>query len=1424
MSGVSEKNSWAKCISFSYVQRVLFLSISLFFSITVSGQKPAWVELMYSDNATVKNVTEAYENYYIKNQFEKNGYTQDYKRFLRNKSREAFATSSAADLKRAQDFYLSRRKQSQSKRNGASWKPLGPFDIDLNSAAVGTTPGLAHVYTVEKDGFLVAGTATAGAWKSTDNGKSWNSISKDLLITEVKAVEVRNNTIFIGGNGNIYKSADGGTSWQSSGNAAFRNMYHRTADIVSSTQAYYAATNFGLYKSDNIGADWSLKVGGNFLEIEVHPTDANIVYAVKQEGQGTAFYKSVDAGESFQQIQNGYPVASGNSEQLRTEIAVSAAAPDRIVALAAGEANGGSGLYGIYVSDDQGENWEFRCCGSGPGGQASSNNKNILAWQVSGASNGGQYYYDLALAISDSNADEIYSGGINIWKSVDGGHSFVNNADYVFGNAGQKYVHADIQDIKVYGNEVWVASDGGIFLSTDGGQTFAKKMKGIVGTDFRGFGAGAKDGEVLIGGTYHNGTLLKENNTYDGGWLSTHSGDNTHGNVNPQNNKITYSDIGIMTLPGNSSSTHTIKALTIKPNASYTIGESSEYVFHPNSGETFFLGSGGNLYKTTDNGTNFTSLKNFGSGKVTKIEIAPTDPNVIYVVYYPSYDSHKKLFRSFDGGATWEDRSPSAAVFGNSKLWIAWDISVGSLDEDELWLARTPQTSSNGNIDGKQIYHTTDGGLTWVNVSGPSLNGEYITNIIHQKGTNGGVYIGTRRSVYYKNSTMSSWELFSSGLPAITYSTNLVILYEQGNVVNATHRGVYSSKLYEIPVKEVSFQVDKTESLCAGDPFSFSSNSTGFAQNATLKWTFENGNPAVSYDSDPEVIFSGVGSHTVTLEIIENGQTYKKEEDGFITVLGACPVESVSGSAIRTYNNNFLIIPPVELETNEISFSFWVKREGSTKENAGLLLMRRFTKTTGLSMSSSGEIKYLWDKSGTGIATGLFVESNKWAHIAMSVSPTQLSVFVNGIERTFDGTFGDVQFDKDVIIGKDLNAYQYYFNGYFDELAVYNKTLTVAEVREHMNLVKYEDEIPWLLNYFQFNSQSEIVEDLIGAKHASFFAYPDYGESMAPVGKGISQVKQITEFGMHDFEAVDVSLMIESGISCDSDLGVSRIERNVEGLREGVSSDYLYIVNHFSEDEFSINGEISISQAFNDFDEVGIIEDSFKLHQVDFDDEPVWDENTRTSAISYDPDSEEKIIFHVEEEQEMQGKFLVSYSPLSASLAISDIYFELNLLLPDVVDIQWFLHPEDNFIYTELQRSGDGRRFETIYELDNERGKLAFRYEDKSPLKGRNYYRVKMTYDDLSTDYSKIDYIKVSSSSADLFLYPNPLPAGSSILLRDIRLDGSTLTIYDVFGRKLKHFSSLENGGIDVSDLNPGSYLVVVDELVSRRQQVLIIE
>ena len=477
-----------------------------------SSDLPQWVNLMYLENVDEGKVIEAYEAFYENNQFIKNKHTQFYKRWLRNLSRETIPPKSV---------------KSTSSNN---WQCIGPWDFDKDAASRSYAPGAAHLYTIEQSqsnsNVLYAGAATAGAWRSNNKGNNWFHITKDLHLSEVYAIEIdfqHENIIYISGNGGIYKSIDGGINWISIGGSNFNAQSHDIKDIKmhpQNNQILYVASNQGLFKSYDGGSNLNEIMSGEFQEIEFHPLSSDTMYFIRQDANYTEFYRSDDSGNTLNLFSNGWPIPTTNDEQKRTEIAVSLADPNKIVALATGAANGGSGLYGIYVSYDKGENWTFRCCGSQPAGIPSANNINMMGWQPSGLDDGGQYYYDLALAVNPFDANIIHVGGVNHWISFDDGFTFSCPAKW--SEPYKKgYVHADIHDINYYGNDLWFACDGGVFYSDNYGDSIYKKMYGIEGTDFWGFGAGFKDGNVMLGGTYHNGTLLKDNNTYLSDWICT---------------------------------------------------------------------------------------------------------------------------------------------------------------------------------------------------------------------------------------------------------------------------------------------------------------------------------------------------------------------------------------------------------------------------------------------------------------------------------------------------------------------------------------------------------------------------------------------------------------------------------------------------------------------------------------------------------------------------------------------------------------------------------------------------------------------------------------------------------------------------------------------------------------------------------------
>ena len=885
---------------------------------------PQWVQLMYAPDPDPGAVQAAYDAYYATHPFVKNSHTQYYKRWKRElghdlvpkdpEQRAAYGESLSA--------YLTATEQLASSR-AANWTGIGPFDWDHGAVAKSYACGAAHVYTVEQSAsnpnLVYAGTANAGVWKSTDKGSNWTNVTKGAMIGQVLSVEIdwsNENVVYFGSEGSLWKSSNGGSTWGVIGDATFQGFSHSIRDIVlhpTSNQVLYVISDKGLWRSTNAGSSFTQVQGGIWQELEFMPGDPNTVYAVKQISNRTEFWRSTNNGVAFTQVGTGWPLPVSPNEQKRTEIAVTAAAPNTVYALCTGAANGGSGLYGVYKSMDQGANWTFQCCGASPSGAPSPTNFNLMGWDDGGQDDGGQYYYDLAFEVDPTNANKVIVCGVQRWVSTDGGATFTCPAKWSH-SSKVDYVHADIHDYRYYGgSEVWAACDGGIFYSSNGGAIFNRRMFGISGTDFWGFGAGGWTGSnVMLGGTYHNGTLLKDNTAYINGWVSTDGGDNYRGFVHPQYDRRALSDYGYKVLSGDRNVANGNGSWGKQPNASYITGESSEVAWHPNLVDAAYVGNGTALWLTTDNGSSFSLVHEFGE-KVTSIEVAFSDPGTIYACTYLDWWGTKRIWRSTDAGANWTDITPSSGTL-NGNIWVPYDIAVSGADPQTIWLCRTSQYGDYPNINGNVVYKSVNGGTDWTNITDVNLNDEWPTNIAHQIGSNGTVYIGTRRTVYTRNDGASAWALWNAGLPARIYSTRLLINYRDGKIRNGTDRSVWESALDAPAPPVANFAADERTVTCLAPTVQFWDNSALSGNSPTWAWTFPGGSPATSTVRDPMVNYSVPGVYNVSLTVTDANGTSSRTINGFITYLSS----TASTPVIADAEDQLLTPPGWSLENPDV--------------------------------------------------------------------------------------------------------------------------------------------------------------------------------------------------------------------------------------------------------------------------------------------------------------------------------------------------------------------------------------------------------------------------------------------------------------------------------------------------------------------------
>lgn len=1144
------------------------------------AELPEWVKLMYSHSPDPGKVVDAYNTYYTTESFVKNSHTQYYKRWLRSIARELPPLRSP------------RNHISQNRSAGAQWQSIGPSDWDHDAIDRSYAPGAAHVYTVEQSlsnpDILYAGTATAGVWKSADRGLSWKPVTDHLRTGSVTAIEInhlRPQTVFAELLNSIYKTVNGGTLWVPTGNNMFQMLDMDVHDIVmhpSDTSIVFAATNLALYRTTNNGISWTSVLSGDFQEIEFHPTRPDTIYTVKQVGDKTEFYLSINNGSTFQLQTSGWPnpyTALGQHQQ-RTEIAVSPAAPDHVYALTTGMANGGSGLFGVYVSANAGATWVFQCCGTGPGGPPSPTNLNLMGWSDEGLDDGGQYYYDLAFAVSPTNADSIFVGGVNLWVSNDGGVSFVCPAKWSHPHK-PNYVHADIHDIHFYPgtHEIWLASDGGIFCSSDDGASFVRKISGINGTDFWGFGAGYWDGEVMLGGAYHNGTLLKDNDVYLNGWISVDGGDNFRGFVNPGKPKQVYSDYNIKSLSGNRIINCQSRSFLNKPNAGYIIGESSDMLFHPQYFGTWYSGSGTKLWKTEDDGFSFIMIHNFGEN-IAAMDIAMSNPDVIYVCTWPGWWSTKRIYRSDDGGDNWTEITPSSVqLSGNT--WIPYDIAVDATNPMKVWILRTSMYGDT-ELDGFAVYTSNNGGSTWQNITTSALNNEAFTCIMHQAGTHEGVYIGTRESVYYRSADMPNWTWYGDGLPAATFSTKLAPYYREGKLRNGTNRSVWESPFYESSAPIAQPSIISRRHDCMQDTVYFMDHSIISENGASWFWEFPGATPPTSTLRNPKVIYhkSGIYNVSLTVSDVNGSDTHNAAE--MIEVQNWCSLDTIPGKALACVASpDYVIVPDIGVTSNTFTISAWVRPTGIQTDYTGIVMsdgvacgfnFREGNNTLGYHWGGSSQA-WSWDSN-------LKVPPNVWAHVAMVVSPSSVKLYVNGKQATHNISHAPAS-----ITTMKIGSYQAWqarnFKGIVDEVCIWNRSLSLDEIRALRHLTKVPDEDPGLLIYYQFNEESSIVYDKAHTFDGIINGNATRVKSRAPVGSGVSQSMSITAPGLYKFVEAGLAIAFPTASSTPQGIVyVSRLNTSPDSIKINsvlMSHGYWIMNNYGANPEIGIPDSLSLS-------------------------------------------------------------------------------------------------------------------------------------------------------------------------------------------------------------------------------------------------------
>jgi len=844
---------------------------------------PDWVKMMYSEELNAFELKEAYETYYQEHDFEKNIHTQNYKRFIaQNRTFIQADGSIEKPMLRNEDFVF------EAERGNDIWHYEGPnHHVDSDGTL---TEGFRHsnVYCHDRSSLntnlLFCGTESGGVYKTTDEGLNWSHVTKNYPIGAVHSIAIKpsdDNVVIFSAENNLWRSEDGGISWTIIGNTAFSNQNIRAWEIMfnpEDNEMIYAATDKGLFRSLDGGDNWVEILANNCEAVRTQPGNPAVVYAIHYENDlGYAkFYKSSDYGATFTMFDNGWFDASmGDIDIDGGRLAVTEADPNRIYALLVGYENAASsvvtnGWVGTWVSYDAGETWEFphELIGT-PYTDAHPNLMNFSA----GDGDYTQIHYNTTMAVSQLDPDKVLIGGLNLWISNDACATYEGVGGYI---GGIDYFHVDQQELKIYKTsesteEIWLSNDGGILHSSDFMNSHINLNRGIRAVNLWGYDQGWNE-DMMVGGRYHNGNMAYHENYEEGEFLALGGGEAPTGYVNYNDeNETFFSDINGKRLPEVYDGIPENIPMSMDPNESYWNNESSRVMFDNTYFNTAWLGKDNVIYRSIDGGSSYAPVHTFGNNAnhdVLWIEQSYANHEVFYL--HQAQGNTCALWRSADHGESWlEVNLPLNLRYMN--------FTTSSSNENEIWVSY--YDGNNGN----KVYHSTDAGANWTNITTSSLDGLAPWAIAHQYGTDGGVYLAMRNGhVFYRNNSMNDWESYSTGLPVNSEPLRIVPFYKEGVIRLATwNLGVWEAPLFEESSMMVDFAAEKGTYFCSGEAIHFVDHSVVPA-GATYEWSFPGGEPATSTEKYPDVFYQGDGPFDVTLSVSYNGESISKTKTAYI--------------------------------------------------------------------------------------------------------------------------------------------------------------------------------------------------------------------------------------------------------------------------------------------------------------------------------------------------------------------------------------------------------------------------------------------------------------------------------------------------------------------------------------------------------------
>jgi len=688
------------------------------------------------------------------------------------------------------EFVTSSKTAATRDASLGDWTELGPGNIGGRVSSLLIRPDDPKI--------MYAGAVAGGVFKTTDGGASWTPTADQLpnIAVSAMAMDPKDPNVIYAGTGQccagsgvrgagILKTTDGGDTWTRLRATTSQLFYYVNKITISpnDSRRVYAATWAGVMVSVDAGESWALalnrsspKLGCQDLVIRTdQPTDYLFAACGLDTDQAIIFRNANAAGSGK------WTEVYTEQNMARTTLALAPSNQSVIYALASSSETGAyhNGLLAVFRSTSNGDpdTWEARVRNTDSirlNGALLSNPFSFFADECRGGTSNpnNQGFHAIAIAVDPLDAERVWAGGIDLFRSDDGGVNW-GLASQWWNETVSQYAHADHKALVFHpgfdgvSNQIlFDANDGGVFRTENARDATGSGAKAactpstskVTWTSLNhNFGATQfyhgqvyPGGHLYMAGAQDNGTSRGSDATGNDGWQRLNGGDGGYVAIDPNDvNRIYFETTELSlrrSLNGGATSTSAVSGIT-EPAGNFLF--ITPFLIDPNDSSRLWVG-GKTIWRSGDSAQKWSPASaRIAGGSVSALAIAPGKPERALVGSSTGYIHRTDNAGAADENTDWPFVLPRKGY-----------VSSLAFDPSNPDIAYATYSTFDSGSDAGHVFKSVDGGATWTLIDGQrgaSIPDVPVECILIDPANPSVLYLGTDLGVFVSVDGGASW-------------------------------------------------------------------------------------------------------------------------------------------------------------------------------------------------------------------------------------------------------------------------------------------------------------------------------------------------------------------------------------------------------------------------------------------------------------------------------------------------------------------------------------------------------------------------------------------------------------------------------------------------------------------------------------------